>query len=212
MQTKRNYTIEQILDYDGEQLHQMKTDELLDLIRGSINKVRKRANVIEKHNLEKVSQPYAELKESGGYKFDLSKYGRNKDGSIRRNDLVADVMRYQQYLGSKTSGYKGLMDWDKNVANSFKNPDAARTYRNWSWEEKKQYWDIVDVIKKNNAKLANTYDSERLQSMTAVTIEDFDIIGRLTREEISFDQAKSEIESFLEKARKQDLAALRQYS
>lgn len=212
MQTKRNYTISQILDYDAEQLHGMKTEDLLDLVRGSINKVRKRASVIEKRNLENVSQPYHELMESGGYSFSTSKYGRNKDGSIRRNDLVADVMRYQQFLGAKTSSYTGLMDWDKNVAASFKNPDAARTYRNWSWDEKKRYWEIVDQIKESNAKIASAYDSERIQSMTAVTIEDFDIIGRLTREEISFDQAKSEIESFLEKARKQDIAALRQFS
>jgi len=211
MQTKRNYSISQILDYDVEQLHGMQTEDLLDLIRGSINKVRKRANVLEKRNLDRISQPYQDLKESGGYKFDLSKYGRNKDGSIRRNDLVADVMRYQQYLGSQTSSYKGLMLWDKHVAESFKNEEAARNYRNWTWDEKKNYWDLVDEIKEANAKISNAYDSERLQSLISVTVEDFDIIGQLMRDEISFDQAKKSLETILEEVRKQDLTALRQF-
>lgn len=211
MQTKKNYTIDQILDYDAEQLHGMKTEELLDLVRGSINKVRKRASVIEKRNLENVSQPYADLKASGGYSFDLSKYGRNKDGSFRRNDIVADVMRYQQFLGAKTSSYKGLMDWDKNVAASFKNEEAARNYRNWTWDEKKKYWELVDEIKNNNAKISSGFDSEQLQSLISVTIENNDIMGRLLREEISFDQAKSEIESILEPVRLAKITALRQF-
>ena len=176
MQTKRNYTIEQILNYDVEELHTMTEDELLDLVRGSVNKVRRRARSLEAHNLERaienedgtrssVSIPYETLMESGGYSFDKSKYRRNQDGSIKRNDLIADVLRYQNFLGSQTSSYKGLMEWDEHVAQSFKSEEARDEYRRASWQEKRDYWKLVDEIKDKASETVTFWDSGRLHTL-----------------------------------------------
>lgn len=242
MVTKYNYSIPGLLAIDVEQMHEMSTDDLIDMVRGMVNKTRRRARGLEVHNMEKYDIPYKRLMKSGGYSFDMNKYRKNADGTVRRNDLIADALRYQQFLESKTSTYTGLMDWNRNVENTFGrsferkadmlerqaqnvlNPfdgsmtdeakslydkvaklreDAERhrqMYRDLAWEQKSEYWKLVDEIK-NTGEFSTMWGSDPVQSM----ILEEETKGGPEFDQLTFDERVERLKEILRDRKKEAL-------
>lgn len=160
---KKQSKTDKIVSMKPEQFAKMKGKSGLEKLRRMYTTLKsmytRRTNQIKKAGL--VS--HAQL----AYERDDTPSSKKTANTLTRNQLILEILRYQDFFKAKTSTIEGIQGVNKEQDQRIFEAEGGKTPRNMTEEERELFWDLYDEFKNKYADWREKLSSDEIQKKIA---------------------------------------------
>lgn len=101
------------------------------------------------------------------YERDETPTRRKTASSMTRNQLILEILRYQDFFKAKTSTVEGINEVNKEQDTRIFEVEGGEKSRDMTPEERELFWDLYDEFKNKYSDWRSRFGSEQIQKMLA---------------------------------------------